>query len=140
MAWKIYLFFTVLFWGGYNILYRFAVSKIDYALLLCIIGIVHAVTAVPWVAYNYFNNKTILCLSEGVLIAVIMGILLTLGGITFTRAFSMGIPVSVATPAYSIGVMVLSALAGIILGEAITLKWFFGMLFGAGSILLLTIK
>lgn len=140
MTWHIYLFLTILFWGGYNILYRFTDGKIDFALLLCVIGITHAISAIPWMAHNYSKDEMILWSLNGVGVAVLMGILLTFGGITFTKAFTSGIPVSVATPAYSVGVMLLSAVVGVMLGEEVTLKWVAGMIFGAGSIFLLTTK
>ncbi|TSC94889.1 MAG: hypothetical protein Athens101428_95 [Candidatus Berkelbacteria bacterium Athens1014_28] len=140
MTWQIYLFLTILFWGGYNISYRFTTNKIDFALLLFIVGIVHALTAIPWAVSGYMKKGFILHSDSGISIAILMGVFMTLGGIAFTRAFSLGIPVSVATPGYSVGVILLSAITGIVLGESLTLQWVVGMIMGIVSVYLLTIK
>lgn len=140
MTWYFYLLFTVLAWGGYNILYRFATDRIDFAILLMLVGAVHAITAVPWVIINYTKKQEILYTAEGIGIAVLMGILMTLGGITFSCTFKLGVPVSVATPTYSVGVMLLSVIVGVFLGELMTLTWFMGIVSGVISVILLTTK
>ena len=141
MTWHIWLVLTILTWGSYNVFFKFAMNKIAAALLLSFAGLAHALTAFIWLTVVLLKNKTINYSIEGISLSIIMGILMTLGGITFFNTFEMEAPVSIALPAYNVGVVFLSAIVGVLIyGEAVTLRWSIGMLFGIVSFYLLTHK
>lgn len=141
MMWQAYLVLTIVAWGGYNILFKFATNRIDFFLSFVIIGTVHALTALPWVIAACLKTGTFSYSMKGIWVSVLMGFLLTIGGWAFFWAFKLGAPVVVATPVYGIGVLLLGALVGVLfVGEVITIRWVIGMVLGITSVLLLTTK
>jgi drug/metabolite transporter (DMT)-like permease len=135
MIWQVYLFITVLTWGGYSILFKFALGKTDFMSLMFIVGLTQFLITSPFVIWRGINYSI-----EGVGISILLGVFTLLGGWSFLSALALGVPVSVATPIYGVGVLLLSVAAGFFLKEPMSLKLFVGIFFGALSIVILTKK
>lgn len=138
MIWTIFLLFTILAWGIYDLFFKTLSDEINFFLALLIIGTFQILLALPFVIYAYFNNNlTFTFRTFG--LSAIMGILLGLGTIFFFYAFEHGAPASVAIPAYGIGVLLIGVAGGLIIfKETLNLRITIGFILGILSILLLT--
>jgi drug/metabolite transporter (DMT)-like permease len=139
MSWYICLAVSVLAWGGYNVLFKFATNKLDFFLALSIIGTTHVLTALPWVVGKYLKSGMIRYSVHGIELSILMGVLLTIGGWAYASVYESGAPASIVTPIYGVGVLLLGIVIGVLfLGEPVTPKRALGFLCGIISIVILT--
>jgi len=140
MLWILFLFFTILFWGIYNLFFKAIENQINYFLALLIIGIFQIIVAIPFVLY-YYSNSSLAYSIKGYGLSAIMGILLGLGTVSFFYTFRYGASASIAIPIYGVGALMIGAVGGILIfKETLNIKTALGFAFGIVSIILLTIK
>jgi uncharacterized membrane protein len=131
---------TTVTWGIYDVFFKVLEKEINYFLGLMIIAVSQLLIALPFVIY-YHQSANLHSSTRGYVISAIMGILLGLGTIFFFYSFRHGAATSVAVPAYSIGVLLIGALAGIFFfKEPASLKLIMGIILGIISIFLLITK
>lgn len=136
MGW-IFLLITMVAWGAYDLFFKGLEGHLNYFLALFVIGLSQVCIAIPFVVYYYLNHD-LQYSSKGLALAASMGALLGLGTIFFFYAFKAGASASIAIPAYSVGVLLIGVVGGMLLfGEQLNLKAIFGIAMGIGSILLL---
>ena len=137
MLWLLFALLTTLTWGIYDLLAKPMEENMNYFFALFIIGLLQVIIAVPFVIYAHYNGGLDYN-SKGFLISSIMGILLGLGTVFFFYTFQYGGKASVAIPVYSIGVLIIGAMGGILFfKEAIDIKMILGFIAGIVSIVLL---
>jgi len=140
MNWIIFLFITILTWGSYNLFFKVIEKDINYFLALLIISITGGIISIPFII-SASHSANLNFSSKGYWLAIIMGVLLGVGTVTFFYAFKHGASTSIAVPAYAIGALIIGVVGGVLFfHEAINIRIIIGLILGLISIFLMTYK
>lgn len=139
MIWVIYLLITILCWGSYNLFFKALEGQINPFLALTMIGIAEAVVCIPFLFKDYLHSSSIIFSTKTILMTIFMGLLLSIGTVSFFQAFKIGASTSIAVPAFAIGAMIIGAIGGILFfHESISFNVILGLIFGTIGIILIT--
>ncbi len=140
MLWVLFLGLATLVWAANDIFFKLIGNQINYFLALFVAAVSQIIIVIPFVVYA-MSTGSLNHSARGYGISALIGILLGSGTIFFFYAFKYGAPLSVAMPVEGIGLILAGALAGVFLfNETLSPMVLAGMILGAISIILLTVK
>lgn len=139
MSWIIFLIITTICWGSYNLFYETLEGHINPFLAITLIGLTEAVICIPFLIHQYYSSENILFSTKTIFITVIMGVLISVGTVSFLHAFKIGAITSIAVPSFAIGAMIIGAIGGLLFfHEHLTIKTISGLFLGVLAIILIT--
>jgi len=140
MLWILFLGLATFVWAANDIFFKVIGNQINYFLALLVAAVSQVIIVIPFVIYAMSTGQLNHSI-KGYGISVLIGLLLGSGTIFFFYAFKYGAPLSVAMPVEGIGLILAGALAGVfIFHETLSPTVMVGMILGAISIILLTVK
>ena len=139
MGWVNLAFLTLLFYALFDLFVKLAAGKIHDGLGAFVINLVATMVLVLFLLYSSINGEKINYFkTEGVVYAIIAGILVGLASIFFIKMFSAGADLSLGTPLVRVGTVLVSALIGIVfLKEGFSPKFLIGFLLSISGLYLL---
>ncbi|RJP46278.1 MAG: hypothetical protein C4584_01825 [Armatimonadetes bacterium] len=134
----LFVVIAILCWGFYDVLYSKFSPHFAPATAFLLITLIQALLF--GIGYLIFENTGKINFQH-LPTLIIAAILLSAGNIAFILAFKIGIPVSVALPALSIGIAILGALWGIIVEkEPLTVPLVLGIILATVGVVLINLK
>ena len=139
MSWLNLAFLTLLFYGVFDLFVKLASGKIHDGLGGFVINLVATMVLALFLLYSSINGEKINYFkTDGLIYAIIAGILVGFASIFFIKMFSAGADLSLGTPLVRVGTMLVSALIGVIfLKEGFNPKFLMGFLLSMSGIYLL---
>ena len=137
MDWRLLTLITILTWGGYSVLLKWAGGKIAWQASMFLFVLSYAVTVGLYcLLQKSFTASDLLCGKAGA--PLLAGVLCALGAITFFKALPSA-PGSLFIPLVSLYTVVAAATCLFLFKEPVTPRLIIGMLCAAAAGILLGI-
>lgn len=133
--WRILTAFTVLSWGGYNIILKLISGRIAWQLSMLIFVVGYTLVTATYCFLNFPTVSESIS-KPAVLLALSSGILCGLGAVAFFKALPIA-PGSILMPLVGLYVLVAATGCLIILKEPVSLRVISGIVLAVISIMLL---
>ena len=139
MTWLNLALLTLLFYGTFDLFVKLTSGKIHDGLGAFVINLVATMVVALFLLYSSTNGEKINYFkTEGVVYAIIAGILVGFASIFFIKMFSLGAELSIAVPLVRVGTVLVSVLIGVLfLKEGFNPKFLIGFLLSMSGLYLL---
>jgi|SRR5579859_5457723 len=126
--WLIYALLTISAYAGLDFFIKRMAGKINDFLGIIILSIVSILPALIILLFFNFPVKKFLVTSNGLLFAVLAGVCLGIGTLSFLKLFDSGINLSLASPLVRIGILIATTSLGLfVLREVVSTKEWVGL-------------
>src|SRR5258708_3185591 len=126
--WLIYASFTILAYAGLDFFIKRMAGKINDFLGIIILSIISILPALVILLFFNFPVKQLLITPNGLSFAVLAGICLGIGILSFVKLFDSGINLSLASPLVRIGILIATTSLGLlVLRETVQPKEWIGL-------------
>lgn len=130
MNWLPTALLTIVFYSFFDLFVKLTAGKINDNLAAAIMNIVSFVVAMGWFLIRMQFGEQANVTKLGLTYSIIAGVFVGLASIFFIRMFALGTNLSIGVPLIRVGMVIMSAVLGILLlKEGVSLK------FGVGFIL-----
>ena len=138
MNWLIPTLFSMLLFGAWGIVVKYASGKLDTVSLSFFNTVSSLVVISAVFAYFWFSKTTISITNEGIYISLVAGVIAVLAVLSEATAYKLG-SISVLAPMIAVGVAVITVAGGLVLfKEPITIKSGIGIILAIAAIYLLS--
>ncbi len=139
--WLTYAILTILSYALFDLFVKKTSGKIDDFLAALIINLTASLPPLLFFLFLKISNKSVLYSKDGLIYAVISGILVGLASVTFIKMFASGSYLSVGSPTVRVGMVVLASVFGVlVLKETLSARQIVGIIISVFGLSLLIFK
>jgi uncharacterized membrane protein len=139
--WLIYVLLTIFSYAGLDFFIKRMAGKIDDLIGIIILSAVSVLPSLVILLLFKFSDKRYFISSNGVFWAILAGIALGIGTLSFLKLFDTGINLSLASPMVRIGILIVTTSLGLfVLRETVEIKEWIGLALASLGLLLLVWK
>lgn len=139
--WLVYAIFTILSYAGLDFFIKRMSGKVNDFLGIIILSAFSILPALTILLLFNFPVKKLALTPNGLLYAILAGICLGIGTLSFLKLFDSGINLSLASPMVRIGILIATTSLGLlVLKETVAPREWLGLLFAFIGLLLLVFK
>jgi uncharacterized membrane protein len=139
--WLIYVLLTIFSYAGLDFFIKRMAGKIDDLIGIIILSAVSVLPSLVILLLFKFSDKRYFITSNGVFWAILGGLALGIGTLSFLKLFDTGINLSLASPMVRIGILIVTTSLGLfVLRETVEIKEWIGLALASLGLLLLVWK
>lgn len=128
MSWLYWALLTAVFYGLFDFFVKKTAGKVEDGLASLIFNAVSIVVVIIYLAFAKYKGLKIFATNEGLIYALVGGVLIGLASITFIKVFSAGSNLSIGVMIVRVGMILLAVLLGVfVLQEKLVLKQIIGI-------------
>lgn len=141
MTWLTWALITVLFYGLFDFFVKKTSGKVEDGLAAFILNGVSTLVLIIYLIFAKSKGTKFFFSSEGIIYALIGGVMIGLASITFIKMFSTGSNLSIGVAIVRVGMVLMGLLLGmLILKEGLALKQIIGIIIAIFGLALVLLK